>query len=147
MGVTSQDDTVRIAGSPRNVPIPPAQRDSVYAAAAERIRALMEKDGRSPAPLLRELRRPVTYPPLQALAVDRQGRVWAGMPHEAGTPWVEFEIYSPQGELQAIARFPADRGLEFESMAFGYSIVAVLSVTDLDVERVIVFNLPDRLTN
>jgi hypothetical protein len=146
MGVTPQDDTVRIAGSPRNVPIPPARRDSVYVAAAERIRALMEKDGRSPAPLLRQLRRPVTYPPLQALAVDRQGRVWAGMPHEAGTPWVEFEIYSPQGELQTIARFPADRGLMFESMAFGNSIVAVLSVSDLDVDRVVVFDLPDRLT-
>jgi hypothetical protein len=68
------------------------------------------------------------------------------MPHEAGTPWVEFEIYSPQGELQAIARFPADRGLEFESMAFGNSIVAVVSVSDLDVERVVVFNLSDRTT-
>jgi hypothetical protein len=31
-------------------------------------------------------------------------------------------------------------------MAFGNSIAAVLSVSDLDVQRVFVFNLQDRLT-
>jgi hypothetical protein len=59
------------------------------------------------------------YPPLPALAVGAAGRVWAGIPYEAGADFVEFEVFSIDGELLGAARFSTEQNVNFESKLSG----------------------------